>query len=478
MKIMKKYSIITVLLAAFLFVFQGCSLDEDPRTFIRPDAYFTNPDSYDAAVMGIYSNVPTLWSSNCMMMSEMFSDICAEPSPSFEQALPTYQNNPSPVYYHTRQMWSNSYMIIKDANYILSELSDDQAALIAEARFLRAFAYFQLVQYYGDVPLRTVALQNYTDLQIPRSPQEDVYNTIIEDLKYAETNLKPDAPQQGRVYQLVATALLARVYLTMAGNPMNQTARYKDAADCATKVISSGKFTLLDDYADVFHNTVYTTESIWEKLYDTALGGNGLHTITSTADGYKPILLPASWFISSFPQGDRRKEWGIQQNYTDPNGKIMAPFFQKFVNNSFTDDNISSSGSSLLNYTLPYIRLAEMYLIAAEAENEQNGPANAYQYVNKIRWRARTDKTNPVQVPDLGGLTKEQLRDSIYMERKRELHLEGSTWFDLKRTNTLGRIQTIRGAGLANPIGTYNQTWLIPDTEITNNGIAQNPLYK
>jgi hypothetical protein len=63
------------------------------------------------------------------------------------------------------------------------------------------------------------------------------------------------------------------------------------------------------------------------------------------------------------------------------------------------------------------------------------------------------------------------------MERKWELHLEGQTWFDLKRTNTIGRIQTLRGADLLHPIGAYNQTWYIPDVEIQNNNIPQNPAY-
>jgi hypothetical protein len=88
------------------------------------------------------------------------------------------------------------------------------------------------------------------------------------------------------------------------------------------------------------------------------------------------------------------------------------------------------------------------------------------------------NKLNPLHVPDLAGLTKAQFTDAVLMERKWELHLEGSTWYDLKRTNTLSRIQTIRGAGLVHQIGTYNNTWYIPDVEITNNNIPQNPAYQ
>ncbi len=80
-------------------------------------------------------------------------------------------------------------------------------------------------------------------------------------------------------------------------------------------------------------------------------------------------------------------------------------------------------------------------------------------------------------MPDLAGLTQDQFRDSVWLERKHELSQEGSSWFDMKRTNTFGNIQTLRGSGLINPIGSYNSTWLIPYTEFVANNIPQNPAY-
>jgi len=484
---MKKYLILIVGFFLLLTIFEGCekTLQEKPRTFISPDAFFNTSESYEQAVKGIYVSLPGLYGGNTMMMREMFSDICGSPSPSYEQALPTYQNNHQPFFYNVRDEWSNDYSIAKNANFILNELANSiilsdlqKNSLSAEARFLRAFAYFQLVQFFGDMPLRTTPIENYSDIQIPRSKQEDVYNLILEDLNFAETNLPDVAPQQGRVYKLVATALLAKVYLTMAGSPLNKTEEYQNARDKALAVINSGKFQLVDDYSKIFHNTGYTSESIWEQLFDPSRGGNNLHALSCTGIGYVTLLQPANWFINSFPSGDQRKAWGINQNYVDPNGNALRPYFQKFVNNQFIDDGLTPSASGLCNYTIPFLRLGEMYLIAAEAENEVNGPANAYQYINKIRWRARIDKNNPTDVPDLTGLSKDQFREAIFMERKWELHLEGSTWFDLKRSNTLTTIQTIRGTDLVHPIGPYNNTWYIPDNEITNNNIAQNPAYQ
>ena len=198
---------------------------------------------------------------------------------------------------------------------------------------------------------------------------------------------------------------------------------------------------------------------------------------SATAPGYVYILTPATWFINSFPVGDQRKAWGILENYAAPSG-TLSPMFHKFVNTDWLDQQILASSADRLEYSIPLLRLAEMYLIAAEAENELNGPANAYQYLNAIRERARVNKSDPTHVPDLTALTKDTFRDAVLMERKWELHLEEVHGIDLKRTNTLSRIQTIRSGTLVHAIGDYNNTWYIPDIEIQNNNIPQNPLYQ
>jgi hypothetical protein len=470
---MKRKYFFMLLISAGLFY--GCSLEEEPRTFISPNVFFTNEASYDAAVVGIYSDIGNIWGGNQLMMTEMFSDIYDTPDESNEQALPTYQNNTQPFFYNVRDLWSTGYAIVKNANFVISKTPDDYPGLIAEARFLRAYAYFHLVQFYGKLPLRKTPVEDYAEVQLSRSSEQEIYDFILEDLLYAESSLPDYAPLEGRVSKLAATALLAKVYLTLAGNPLNKTEYFAAARDRALTVINSGRYTLPETYADVFHTTNYSPEVIWGKVYDPQKGNNSITYFVMTSAGYKPILLPAPWFINSFSAGDQRKKWGINEGYTDPGGNVLKTFFQKFVNNANIDADLSVS-AMITSYPIPILRLAEMYLIAAEAENEINGPAQAYSYINKIRWRARTDKNDPASVPDLKELTKEQFREAVYLERKHELHLEGSTWMDLKRTNNLQRIQDVRGNGLTHPIGIYNQTWPIPDTEITNNNIEQNPL--
>lgn len=193
------------------------------------------------------------------------------------------------------------------------------------------------------------------------------------------------------------------------------------------------------------------------------------------------MLLPTNDFINSFPNGDRRKEWGIKDGYTNALGHqiVNRTYYNKFINEQFFEDELSpSTAANSLDYTMPIIRTAEMYLIAAEAENEMSGPtAVAYDYINAIRQRARIDKNDPTHVPDLSGLSKDEFRAAVLNERKWELFIEGQAWFDLKRTQTFNLVQLARGSELAVPIGTYNNTWLISDFEILNNNIEQNPTY-
>jgi hypothetical protein len=485
---MKKIILPFTYLFITISIISSCSkkLDESPRTFVSPDAFFTTPESYDLGIAGIYRTIPSTIGNNNWLTRESFSDIIGPVSGAYEQGTPIYQNNHQPFFYNVRQLWGDNYSIIKDANFMLKKIAEtsllstsQKAAMSGEAHFLRAYAYFILVQLFGDVPIRTEPLTEISDqsVKIPRSPQADVYKLILDDLTFAESNLPDNAVAVGRVYKLAATALLAKVYLTMAGNPLNQTQYYTNAKEKAVAVINAGKFSLVADYANVFHNTNYTTESIWEQTFQSGIGGNPLMSNSATAPGYVYILTPATWFINSFPKGDRRKAWGIKENYV-AQGNTLAPFFTKFVNTDWLDQGVITGNAGKLEYTIPLLRLGELYLIAAEAENEINGPAAAYQYINAIRARARVNKADPTQVPDLSGLSKEDFRKAVWSERKWELHLEGSTWFDLKRTGTLGNIQTVRGSNLVHPIGTYNQTWYIPDVEIQNNNIPQNPAYQ
>ncbi|MEX2592939.1 MAG: RagB/SusD family nutrient uptake outer membrane protein [Anditalea sp.] len=478
---MKRNIFILLSIIIVLATMQSCEdiLEEQPKTILSPAEFFKNPGSFESVIVGIYSGIPLLVPET----HEMLIDIYGAPSSAAEQALPIYNNGPTPFFYNARSAWNSPYAIIKNANFILAHLPDaplddtEKNQLIAEAKFLRAYAFFDLVQLFGGVPMPVQVGDTYESLKLPRTSQEDIYAFILEDLNFSEANLPDNAVQTGRAYKIAATAMLARVYATMAGNPLNQTANYRNALDKALEVINSGRFSLQDDYAEVFHNIDYTSESIWEKQYVAGRGGNPLHNLTSTAEGYRPILVPAASFINSFSDGDRRREWGIKTNYKDPSGNVLPPFFHKFVDTTLIERNIGPSGS-IIAYSIPIIRLAEMYLIAAESENKLNGPANAFQYINIVRERARINKNDPTHVPNLSNLSSDQFHEAVINEYNWELHVEGRGWQNMKRFDTFFRIQEARGNSLSMPIGEYNQTWPIPIEEITNNNIPQNPLYQ
>ncbi len=461
-------------------------LDENPQTFVSPANFFKSEKDFDAALKGVYVSVRNMYADfREVELKETFAEYIGEPE-SAEQTGDMWRNNPGPNFWSIRYGWQFPYQVISNTNLILNQLEgvdflpNTMDEIEGEARFLRAFAYFDLVQLYGDVPLRTEPVNTLNEVQIERAPQADVYTLIMEDLKIAEEKLPVEPKQLGRVYQLAATAMLARVYLVTAGNPMNMTENYAKAKDKAVSVINSGKFNLLADYASVFHNPSYTSESIWEILVSPPIVTNSWHSMSAPTGNQTAIFIPTTDFMNSFPNGDRRREWGIKSSYTNSVGDVVIarPYFNKYINESFLEQGLApSSANSLLDYTIPIIRLAEMYLIAAEAENEMNGPAGAYQYINEIRRRARIDKNDPTQVPDLSVLTKEKFREAVFNERRWELHGEYFGWFDLKRTNNFQKVEQARGNALVNPIGSYNQTWILPDFELLNNQIDDNPAY-
>lgn len=451
-------------------------LVEKPKTFISSDQFFTSKESFEKVLLGLYSPLygwAGVFGNHGFEYREFISEYCDLPSGS--DALQISVNTPTEDSWASRMNWSIPYSTIANANLILTKLGaaeldpNDENQIEAEARFMRGWSYFQLVRLFGDVPIRTEVVSGFEDMKIPRASQVDVYKLIVDDISFAEANLPDVNPVQGRAYKWAAKALLARIYLTMAGNPLNQADKMSMARDKALEVINSGKFSLMDDFADVFHNTAYTSESIWEVVYKGAGGGNYLMWLCTGEPGQATIK-PHPDFIASFLPGDRRREWGIKDSYTDKSGKLIVnfPYFNKYVNEQFFEDGITGQSTNISEYTAPLIRLAEMYLIAAEAENEVNGPANALQYINKIRERAG--------IPDLNsGISKNDFKEAVWKERRWELHIEGQGWFDLKRTNRFNLLEQART--LSVPVGPWNQTWPISDFEIINNDIPQNPAY-
>lgn len=470
-----------ILLAIPVVLSTSCSswLEEEPKTFISPSSFYQTVEDFEGALMGLYPQDLN------MNLTEVFADYNDKPE-SAEQVGDIWANNPGYGFYALRNAWSNAYGTIKNANMILEAVenkdfsADTKNRIIGEAKCLRAWSYFTLVQLFGDVPLRDKVVTSDADIAIDRTPEADIYKFIFDDILDAEQKMPEEAVDMGRVDKFVAKAILARIYLTSAGYPMNQTENYAKAKEKALEVINSGKYSLMSTFDKVFKTEKYTAETIWAQLFAAPDYYSGMHKNSAPIGSQTALYLPTDAFIESFDKGDFRKEWGIKPEYVNAKGTkvISRTYYNKYINEEYLEQELPASNTNILTWQTQLIRLAEMYLIAAEAENELNGPAGAYQYINTIRKRARVDQSDPTNVPDLSGLNQAQFREAVLLERQHELYEEGFAWFDMKRTQTFDKVQKARGDKLNVPIGTYNNTWLIPDTEILNNNIPQNPDYR
>jgi hypothetical protein len=157
-------------------------------------------------------------------------------------------------------MWNSSFLAINSANLVelkaenTTAISDANKKLyLAQVRFLRASAYFNLVRLYGEVPIVTVEnTAGSNSFELVQSPVADIYNVIVSDLQYAEANLPLTQANKGRATQGAAKALLAKVYLTMAGWPIKDNTKYAAARDKAKEVIDLGIYDLDPDFANLW----------------------------------------------------------------------------------------------------------------------------------------------------------------------------------------------------------------------------------
>ncbi|HCS20776.1 MAG: hypothetical protein A2X18_13155 [Bacteroidetes bacterium GWF2_40_14] len=357
--------------------------------------------------------------------------------------------------------WKQPYTYIYYANAILEGMAAstgmtaaNKLQLEGEAKFVRAFCHFYLVNLFGDVPLvqTTDYQQNRT---ISRTPAQQVYQQIIADLLDAKEKLAGDYSisntERIRPNKAVATALLARVYL--------YTDDWANAETQASAVIGNSNYRLLDDLNQVFLKN--SEESIWQLMTVTSSSIN-------TYEGNIFIPVSNNWsryvtseLLTAFEANDKRREHWIG-TYTSTDGTntiTYYPFKYKI-----------SSGTTITEYSM-VMRLAEQYLIRAEARAQQNkvtGANSAETDVNTIRGRAGLNPTV--------ANTKAAMLLAIEQERRVELFTEwGHRWLDLKRTN---RANAVLGALSYKNWQSTDVLFPINTTEMDNNpNLTQNPGY-
>jgi hypothetical protein len=360
--------------------------------------------------------------------------------------------------------WQNFYNIIFRANMVLDRIEAADPSVvtnknryIAEAKFLRAFAYFNLVRIYGDVPLVTLPISSVEALETPRSGTDAVYQLIISDIASAE----PDLPTEysgssvGRVTRGAAKSILGKIYLDRHD--------YVNAESKLQEVTTMG-YKLLDNYNDLFNYSLdeHHSEYIFDVEY--AAGQNVANSLTNDLlpnsaafEAFYGIagiggetLNPTEALRSLFEENDTRKDVTVATfgGWINGDGEFVA--FPPATGRSWTKKYIAPvavSGQSPCNWKVT--RYGDVVLMYAEALNENGKTSEALTWLNMIRTRAG--------VSTYSDLSQEETREAIYTERRLELSFEGHRWFDLVR---YGRAyDTMREKGMAQYMTLFPVPW-------------------
>ncbi len=434
----------------FLFIvaigFASCEdlLTEEPKR-IATETFYKTSDEIESAIIPIYYQLQRGLRKNFQTIPE--SQIDYGYARGSYLVVNQFQGFDVTNVNRMSDVWIRIYMAIRDANLIIlnapkaeSVSKDDINKFVAEAKFLRAFCYFQLVRYWGGVPLRTEA--NMVELAVPRETAENIYKFIVEDLTFAEANL-PDSPKMlGRPTKMSAKAMFTEVHLEMKN--------YAGARTKALEIINSNKFALVtvskpDDFYKIFGTSVSgTTEEIFYLKYNQEYGNeytgmghynkckylnykgnNGLYTDS--------VL---NKFIKEWDYKDLRKKFNFyswNNDFNQPktlvNGSKTTLFYKKFKDESAIDNYCGTDN--------PFYRYADILLFYAEADcHVNNGPTeDGVEKLNMVHRRAYGLNPKTASVKDFkkADYNMESFLNLVLKERGYETIFEGKRYADLKR---------------------------------------------
>jgi len=493
----------TFILSAIALTFYSCEpLDETPFSSISENNIYQNEKDVDIALMGVYSSlnigIDDLW--YLLSTSGPGESIVIRLKGDGTQGRLSSMN----FIAQDGQMhawWTNFYRGINRSNTIIAnipsaglepELEDQK---IAEARFLRGFFYFNLVKRYGGVPLHLEATTDFSDESVkkPRATIEEVYEVIIEDLKYSETRLPPewDAANKGRATSGAGNALLGKVYLNMAGKPLEQEDKYSLAVEKLSEVVQSGEYVLQDNFENIFANDnefnseiIFARPNIREEGAGTSLNfwagvPNSPYTIVSQYQfGF------TEKFYNSFSSRDKRRDITLLYSYIDKEGREVTyndpnnpPLLFDYADpNGIGFGKVIDSGNqtSLMTYNsdIIYIRFADVLLMLAEGLNEIGQSNEALIYLNMVRDRAGLE--------NIATTDKNQLLEIIKQERKWELAGEYQEYPDLQRWGDIEKSLSNNEDAIFYG-ATYDpkmELMAIPQSQLdANENLEQNPGY-
>lgn len=454
---MKKifFSLFVLLLAS------GCKddfVDVTPPYSINSETFFESEEDFQAALVGAYDLLAATYVN--VLMGEIASDNVNAGGESPSDVIGWQQVDRmihTPINSNIRDLWNFNFAGVQRAGWIIENEDkidfDGKAQIIAEARFLRAYFNFELLKWFGPIPIKEEGQFRLGEEQsIPRSPVDQVYEYIETELLRAIEDLDEMPVQLGRTNQMAARALLGKVYLYHE--------KFPEAAEQFQEVINSGNYHLYgtqgsEQYENLFEFIAENgPESVFEIQY-TGVEGAGFDCLQCSEGnvmvGFSGIRgyvgpefesgfgfgLPVESIYNAFSEGDRRRDVSVLNidtwveetgaSYTignqDPETGHTGYYNRKYlprINNNQSDANLTQPN----NYRA--IRYADVLLMAAEALNRGNiNDQLARSFVNQVRNRAGLDDVQA---------SGAELLEIIYLERRLELVGEGHRFFDLVRT--------------------------------------------
>ncbi len=419
-------------------------LDTDPTDSIDEGTALSTPRGIELGLNGAYRSLTggSLYGVNEMVYADLYADNL-DFTGTFQTDREVALRNIAATNSSVLGQWAASYDGINRANNILEAIPNvsglsatDAAVARGEALFIRALHYSILNRYFGGVPLVLAPTRGISDeSEVSRATTAEVWTQVETDLEEAR-GLLPTGRVIGRATQGAADALLARVYL--------ESGKYTQARDKATSVISSGTYSLNPSFRSNF-TVKNSPESIFELQYSINHSNSQAFWYFPASLGGRLGYAPSADLYNAFPAGDARRDASIALQGT-----------QRYANKYFRiangDDNVI------------VLRLAEMYLIRAEANARLNAPAATVRAdLNVLRTRAGLAPLGT----DID--TQSELFDAILLERRLEMAFEGQRFFDLRR---LGRAEAVLQLAPAKLL------WPIPQAERdVNSNLAQNPGY-
>ncbi len=537
--------IITILVATLSF---GCEelLEETPVSYYTSDTFYKNTDHSNMAVLGIYDILAKketygMYISLNYPMDSDISQMSGLQLTSDKRIISHYAATPSRPYLFST--WRTLYNGVERANVAIKAIPEmevyknglvvttnpdndevtetknkDRTTLdrhLAEAHFLRAFFYFDLVRLWGDVPLKLNPSEFTDNHHLSRTDRELVYDQIIKDLEFAAKSI-PNVSEKSideRVSKGAVLGILTRVYMYRAGyslranhkmeRPTNYLDYYQKAAETAKLVIDSNEHQLNSDFGKIFKNyhryTLEPKESMFEVGFFSINGEGGAGTIGTWGacvkqDGKNSFARAQAYtlvtksFYDSFETNDFRRDTsvvtfeikkGVFKSYGSKYEKYTPGKYRRY----WIAEDPKNPNNTDINWTV--LRYSDVLLMYAEALNEvNNGPSvDAFSAINKVRSRVNLSNLNT-------GLTYDGFKKAIISERAHELCFEGLRKFDLIRWNLLGSYLRKTQAELkamkskypyvagTNFVDNKHELFPIPQLERDENpNLTQNPKY-